>query len=586
MKRVRTLGTGVSRASARALLIPNVTWALLAVTYPAHAELAAPFQDTLTVDSEYANGVSGATDIAFSADGRAVITRKNGQVVIRRANGTTNVLPASLFGSVSSLGEQGLLGVVADPNVAENKAFYFYVTITGGEGGSEHRVLKAVLTDQDTLTVDPMPIIAAARNNGPPLTAPDNHNGGGMAIHKGQLYVGVGDTGANSTPPSNKFGSCLNNPHGKILRVNLDGSVPTDNPLVGKSDVTACTTRTGSWSTGAPDTRIFAWGFRNPWRLWFDSQTDLMWVGDVGETTSEEISAGKGGQHYGFPFVEGSKSYGDVAGKNCSTMSPGVPCTPPVHTYPRGEGGGKGSITGGLIPSGCGWEKALGGTFFLFGDFEKNWVRAVPVNAQRNGVPEVDGAPAKSVNFDVFSSSTGPVSFRMGPDESLYIVYYSAAAVYRYTPTDRTGCEPSGTAGSGAGGASTAGAPAGGAAQGGAAGGATTGGTPSGGTAGAVATAGTPGMTAGAAGTTPNGGSSSGVSGSGTIGGAPGLGGASPGTAGAPAAGAPAGGGSKDDGGCGCRVAGGNAGIALSALLVAGTAAGAWRRRRRRDSGR
>ena len=62
-------------------------------------------------------------------------------------------------------------------------------------------------------------------------------------MHKGQLYIGVGDTGANATPPVNKYGACLNKPNAKILRVNLDGTIPTDNPLVDLAMVTGCADR-------------------------------------------------------------------------------------------------------------------------------------------------------------------------------------------------------------------------------------------------------------------------------------------------------------------------------------------------------
>ncbi len=50
------------------------------------------------------------------------------------------------------------------------------------------------------------------------------------------LYIAVGDTGANATPPVNKFGSCLNKGNGKILRVNLDGNDPDRQPAHGRRD--------------------------------------------------------------------------------------------------------------------------------------------------------------------------------------------------------------------------------------------------------------------------------------------------------------------------------------------------------------
>ena len=86
--------------------------------------------------------------------------------------------------------------------------------------------------------------------------------------------------------------------------------------------VSACTSTNGAWTMAAPDQRIFAWGFRNPWRFWIDPVTELLWIGDVGETTREEISVGTGNQHYGYPFNEGTTAWGDVDAAICSTLTP------------------------------------------------------------------------------------------------------------------------------------------------------------------------------------------------------------------------------------------------------------------------
>jgi GTP-binding protein len=85
------------------------------------------------------------------------------------------------------------------------------------------------------------------------LEGPANHDGGGLVIHKGQLYIGVGDTGANATPPSNKYAACLNKANGKILRVNLDGTTPADNPLATLETATGCATVNAPFTMAPPD---------------------------------------------------------------------------------------------------------------------------------------------------------------------------------------------------------------------------------------------------------------------------------------------------------------------------------------------
>jgi len=416
--RKEKLGTAMPFRAAAIVLLASC-----ALASPVRAQVAAPFVGKVQADTAYLTGAAGATDIAFSGDGRAVVTRKGGSVVVRRANGTTTTIAYPFGGTLDTSSEKGLLGVVADPNVAVSGRFYFFVS--NGPTSDKNRVYAAVLTAGDTLTVDPTPIVAASRGLGPGLEGPANHNGGGLSIHGDQLYISVGDTGSNATPPVNKYGSCLNKGNGKVLRVNLDGTIPSDNPLVGLAGVSACATPTGAWATAAPDARVFAWGFRNPWRIWVDSQTGLLWTGDVGEGAQEEVSIGPGGQHYGFPFFEGAQAWGDLQGVNCVTMTPSHPCTPPAHSYGHSVGQ---AVTGGLIPDGQAWAQVFGGTHYLFADSSAGWLRALPVNAGRSGFTS-----STALLFAEYVDSA-PVSLRMGRDGAVYAVMFGAGAVYRFAP--------------------------------------------------------------------------------------------------------------------------------------------------------
>ncbi|MDX2052898.1 MAG: PQQ-dependent sugar dehydrogenase [Polyangiaceae bacterium] len=501
----------------------------------ARADLTPAFQAKLTVDTEYATGVSGATDIAFAADGRALITLKSGNVSLRTLDGLKTTISGK-FGNVDTGSEKGLLGIVADPNVADT--FYFYVS-NGPSNSDKHHVYKGTLSGAGELTVDlANPIVGGSVQGGPGLEGPQNHDGGGLAIYNGKLYVSVGDTGANASPPQNKYGSCLNKPNGKILRVNLDGSIPTDNPLFNETMVTSCPNPTGSFGTAAPDKRIFAWGMRNPWRFWIDPKTGLMWIGDVGEGTREEISVGGGNQHYGYPFIEGNYDWtqnGQNFGVSCNTITPGRPCTAPVYDYVHAgntpndqQNPNRASVTGGLIPEGCGWSNVFDGKAnYVFADYNAGWMRALEVNAARDGVTNA----ANPTAFGTFNS--GPVSFRMGPEDSLYVVFVNVGAVYKFTPKDRTGPD-CGAPMPGSGGS-------GGVLNG-------SGGVPS-----ASGGSGNPAPTSGGAKAASGGAKASGVGGASSAAGG----------------GAPKGEGGSVKDGCGCRVGGvrGNALIALGAVL-------------------
>jgi len=104
---------------------------------------------TLTLKT-YATGLDQATDIAPLADGRAVVTQRNGDVVVLKKEGGK-----ALAGHVSvkiSLPEMGLLGIVADPDFATNHYLYVYASTSGDDDANRNKVLRLVLGDDDKLS--------------------------------------------------------------------------------------------------------------------------------------------------------------------------------------------------------------------------------------------------------------------------------------------------------------------------------------------------------------------------------------------------------------------------------------------------
>jgi len=557
------------RFRTRSLSAWPLAFAATVTVFPANADLLSPYDATLALET-FVSGVDGATDIAWAPDGRAVVVRKDGTITIVDTDGLKSTIDDT-FSDVDTESEKGLTGVVADPTVVNG--FFFYVD-NGPTDEDKHRVYHGVLSASDNeLTVDLQnPIVAAGRNPGDPgLEGPRNHDGGGLVVFENHLYVSVGDTGSNATPPVNKYGTCLNKGNGKILRLNLDGTIPSDNPLVGVDSVTACDAPEGDWDTAAPDKRIFAWGFRNPWRFWIDAHSGLMWIGDVGEKNREEISVGGGNTHYGWPFNEGNITWpdgdtdgpdGTLDGESCETTTPSRACTPPVHDYAPTVGN---CVIGGLIPEGCGWTNAFDDkTLYLFADHGMNWLHALEVKGDRTGVTS-----STAIEVGSFGDGTGVASIRQGPDGAVYVVLNAGNSIARLAPKQATGpdCMSSGGEGGAAGIGGEAGASDAGSAP-----------MSAGGNAGANAAGGTGGSApdAGAssgaeAGTNPAGGKggASAGSGSGTAGG---------GHAGKPSSGS---GDSKDSGGCGCRTTGvSDAGLGAWAVALAFGSMVARRRRR------
>jgi glucose/arabinose dehydrogenase len=362
--------------------------------------------------STWLENVSQPTDIAFLSDGRGVIVCKNGRIVVMRADGTMLRSEAARL-EVDTDSEKGLLGVVRDD--ADN--LYLYMS-DGDADGDKHHVYKATVDEAGVVSVDTSRSII-----GDGLEGPANHDGGGMVIHRGQLYVGVGDTGYNASPPTNRYGTCLNKANGKVLRVELDGSIPSDNPLVGMAMVTGCASPNDAFGMFPPDERIYAWGLRNPWRIYLDPATDLVWIGDVGEVMQEEITVGGKGVHHGWPFREGTVMHGELGGLGgCEDVVPSTACVAPQHGYPRDDGT---SVTGGLIPpAGCGWGE-LEDRYF-FGDFGSGQVWTIDLTPDRSGT--VPGSRR------AFTQVAGNVSFRIGPDGAMYVASYYESSIIRIAP--------------------------------------------------------------------------------------------------------------------------------------------------------
>jgi hypothetical protein len=228
-------------------------------------------------------------------------------------------------------------------------------------------------------------------------------------------------------------------------------------------------------------------------------------------------------------------------------ITPASECIKPVTDWARG---GAGTAIGGRILDGCDWP-AEWKNRYVFGDHEQGELWSIQVNATRDGVM---GEPA------AFANTSGITAIKMGTDNALYLVEHGAGRVARVTLKDGMSMPNS---------CPTVDAP---------------GGNPGGGGAGGSGTAGTAGSPSGGNSNNPGGGNASGGSaqaGSPTTGGA--ANNPSAGSPGNPAAGTngTAGGGTTDEGGCGCRAVGSQAGSLFGFSLLAGVLGLALERRRR-----
>lgn len=410
--------------------------------------------ETFTLEETFVTTSVLTTDFRFLPDGRMVILDKAGAVYVRTVAG--ELVLAGRF-AVTSDWEMGLLGVAVHPNFATNQELFFYYAAADGTDADRSRVVSRRLGDANRLESEETVLLRGLRGR-------DGHIGGALEIGPdGLLYAGVGDDGCNSFqfpeppyPPTNFYATCLaDDPegngggNGKILRIALDGSIPPDNPLAASTDVTACPLTCGGAiseaALGAPRADVFAWGFRNPFRLWADPRTGRLWVGDVGELAYEEITIVEPGRHHGWPWREATKGHPVDACRQVriGTTAGGDPiaddaCVDPVYACRHEEpaldptvDGGCGSITGGQIVDSCTWPEAFRGRY-VFGDSSTGELWTLRTTAARDGVV---GAREPFLSIPVGS----PVTIRTGPDGALYVAAL-LGRILRIAPREPVRC--------------------------------------------------------------------------------------------------------------------------------------------------
>jgi glucose/arabinose dehydrogenase len=357
----------------------------------ASATLPSGFSEALV-----ASGLASPTAMQFAPDGRLFVCEQAGRLRVIK-NG---VLLSTPFLSVTanSTGERGLLGVAFDPNFATNRYVYVYYTATTPV---VHNRISRFTANGDVAVAGSEVVIFELDT----LSSATNHNGGALAFGAdGKLYAAVGDNANGQSAQS------VGNVFGKVLRINKDGTIPTDNPF---------------YATAAGRNRaIWALGLRNPFTFGFNPAGTELFINDVGQGTWEEINDGFAGANYGWPLTEG-------------------PTTDPRFDSPRyayTHANGACAITGGAFYA------PLTGQFpagyfktYFFADYCAGWIRNL--NPTGNTV----------ANFA--AGITFPVDLKVADDGGLYylargsgattgtvyrIVYGSARPSITTQPTSRT----------------------------------------------------------------------------------------------------------------------------------------------------
>ena len=253
-------------------------------------------------------GVVNPWGIAFLPDGDLLVTERPGRLrVIRK--GVLDPTPLGPLPAMLATGLGGLLDVSLHPRFTENRLIYMTYSKPGTRGGGDATtaVMRARWDGGTTLTNVEDILVADAYHGypgAPQGIGPASGSYGSRLAWdaNGLLYVTLGDR--NYPPASQDTKSHI----GKILRIRDDGSVPPDNPFVGKPDY-------------KPE--IYSLGHRNPLGLYIHPVTGELWSTEEGPQGGDELNLIKAGKNYGWPLASLGRNYdGTVVGQGFT--APGV----------------------------------------------------------------------------------------------------------------------------------------------------------------------------------------------------------------------------------------------------------------------
>jgi aldose sugar dehydrogenase len=271
-----------------------------------------------------ARGLEHPWALAFLPEGRLLVTERPGRMRVVGADGTLSP-PLDGVPKVAASGQGGLLDVVLDRRFAENRTIYFcYAEPTGG--GARTALARAQLPEGGSPRLDDVRVIF--RQEGP--LSSGNHFGCRIAqTPDDNLFLTAGEHFSHRNEAQN-----LGNHLGKILRVRPDGSVPPDNPFVGRP--------------GAKP-EIWSFGHRNPQGLALHPTSGKLWEHEHGPRGGDEVNIIEPGRNYGWPVIGFGIDYSG-AKIHESTHKPGME-QPVWYWVPSIAPSGMAFLTGDAFPA-------------------------------------------------------------------------------------------------------------------------------------------------------------------------------------------------------------------------------------------
>lgn len=248
--------------------------------FPAAPQIVETTQQRLRV-VPHVTGLESPWSLAFLPNGDMLVTEKPGRLRVVR-NGALDPTPISGVPPVVSGGQGGLLEVLPHPQFAQNQFLYLTYAKALDDGRNTTALFRGRL--QGNALVDAKDIfVADAVSNGP------IHFGSKLAWGRdGMLYMTVGERNERNRA------QMLTDHAGKVLRLREDGTVPPDNPFVGRSDA-------------KPE--IYSYGHRNLQGLAVHPETGALWETEHGPQGGDELNIVEPGKNYGWPVITHGREY-------------------------------------------------------------------------------------------------------------------------------------------------------------------------------------------------------------------------------------------------------------------------------------
>lgn len=259
-----------------------------------------------------ASGLAHPWAVAFLPDGRFLITERVGQLRVVQANGQLGA-PVQGLPEVAASGQGGLLDVLLDADFARNRSLYFcYAEPDAQDAARNSTALARARLSADSTRLEAVQVIFSQQ----PKYASNLHfgcritEGQTKGQNDGTLFLTLGDRYHRAGDAQT-----LGNHHGKVVRINKDGSVPKDNPLVNQRGA-------------LPE--IWSWGHRNMQGA-ARAPDGSLWTHEHGPQGGDEINPLQAGRNYGWPVITYGEQYGGGKIGAGLTSQPGM--EQPLHQW-------------------------------------------------------------------------------------------------------------------------------------------------------------------------------------------------------------------------------------------------------------